>query len=155
MPAANGTSNSAPPCRTLSSTPPPPSYASMTSPRAFPSASKRCASFVHGSTLASPRTPCGLRMIPSAIIGRGGQSAERGWLPGRRHEPSSDGHAAARTPRAPCDLVKNIEDVAPPLLVSGGVEQRAHGACGAALAADHLAEVVGGDHELDHRGLVA
>src|SRR3989442_7231654 len=89
------------------------------------SSSNRSAELVQGSTLASPRTPCALRMTPTAM----------------------------RSPMA--GSVQDIEDVAPPGLLTGRRQKRAHGAGGAALAPDDFAEVLRGDLELDDGRLVA
>jgi hypothetical protein len=51
--------------------------------------------------------------------------------------------------------VENVENIAPPLLLSGGAEDGAHGARRAALAADHFAEVRCCDFELEDGRLIA
>lgn len=52
-------------------------------------------------------------------------------------------------------LVKNIEDIAPSRLLSGGCQESSHCARRAALPADDFAEIGGGDLELHHRRLIA
>src|SRR5438045_860999 len=89
----------------------------------FFSFSKRSGESVHGSTLASPRTPCALRITPMAM----------------------------RSPIA--GSIQNVEDVAAAVLLSCCCEQRADGARRAALTANDFAQVVGRDLELDDRGL--
>src|SRR5207248_4948517 len=91
----------------------------------FFSFSKRFGESVHGSTLASPRTPCALRITPMAM----------------------------RSPMA--GSVQNVEDVAAAALLSCCREQRPDGARRAALTANDFAEIVGGDLELDDGGLIA
>src|SRR5712692_6172229 len=86
---------------------------------------KRSAESVHGSTLASPRTPCALRMTPTAM----------------------------RSPMA--GSVQDVEDEAAPDLLTGRRQQRAHGARGAALPPDDFAQVLLCDLELDDGRLVA
>src|ERR1051325_7719444 len=79
---------------------------------------------VHGSTEASPRTPCALRITPRAMRSLMTRS------------------------------VQDVEGVPPARLLAGGGEESADGPRRAALAPDHFAEVGRGHFARADRGLL-